>query len=264
VPFLGKGALWIPLLVAVLIVSSLPLFPFRRVVLLAFIGSLASYFANALAVGLDGEVRPMELPRLESFRASFVLPGLALLGLTAVLFALPVYLGVKLVARGVETAVETVQKTESAARRADGEAGRAAKSAPPEDAQPTIASYARSAPKGLLALFILTVLLPFLYLPMALAVAASGDNLFRIVNPIEVFGAAIRGGGKYFGIVLIGVGAIIAFFLISLVASSAGSNFAALIVLFSGLGYTVAVQGYLLGWLIREDRDILPELAPED
>jgi hypothetical protein len=219
VPFIGKGVVWLPLLLAVLIGGRyVP--RYGGLLNLAFVGMLANYFAKALAVGFDDDGRGLPPPRINNFRAEFVYPGIAFLVLAIALFALPFY---------------------QAYRMTDGVG----------DDGPE---------KGQIVLFLILLLLPFFYMPIGLAVAAAGDNVFRIFNPIEVAAAAVRAGLGYFAVIGVGFAVMFVPTLFAMKLGLAGGALTSRAVFLGGLAYTLAVQGYLIGCLARMRDGFLPDL----
>jgi hypothetical protein len=323
VPFLGKGALWIPLLLVVLIGGAI--FPGRWgwILDLAFLGMLANYFAKALAVGLDGEYRSPDPPRINNFNAEFVLPGLAFLGLLVALSALPMYQAFRIgesMQRTWEASAEAGAKrfderpdvkTEALnpdevfldangqivhpkgddrpmiLKRSDGrwvrvepawgvvvyvpgnDPANAAQLGAPGAGGAGAASEASASPPlsasaipvGQALLFLVLLMLPFFYVPMALAIASAGESVIQIFNPAHVMGAAARGGLAYVAVVMVGWVAMLVPTVFAGKMMLAGGLLAGRAIFLGGLGYTFAVQGYLMGCLARGRPEMLPELV---
>ncbi len=85
-PFNGLGALWLVILTVVLVVASV-LGGFKGLILkLGYIGLLANYFAMCASQALNGERTAPELKKPNDIQSEYVLPGLALIGLSLILW----------------------------------------------------------------------------------------------------------------------------------------------------------------------------------
>ena len=94
--FRGRGALWLPLLGALAVPSTLMGGVMSLGLTAAFMGLLATFFAKSMASGIEGEAASPALPRFDAYRSEILYPGLAVLGLSIILFILPVWRGVAL------------------------------------------------------------------------------------------------------------------------------------------------------------------------
>jgi hypothetical protein len=123
IPFIGKGAMWIPILAGVLGLALLgahvPIVSrYARLLFFAYIGMLANYFARCADAGRDGNMESPELPTFDNFRTQFIGSGLAFLVLTALLFAPPVYLGKVMIEEAERPAIEAAAIASAARERA--------------------------------------------------------------------------------------------------------------------------------------------------
>jgi hypothetical protein len=315
-PFVGKGAMWIPMLAGVLVLailgSHVPIISrYARILFFAYIGMLANYFARSADAGREGEVQAPELPKFDNFKTQFVFPGLAFLGLTAVLFAAPWYLASKISGdrkESVDRAENAAAESERARfanmrvedwnrnevflneqgklvqpksddppqhlKRSDGswvkvDPGEgviiydppADANAPPR-AQPgseAVGSEPQmpNVPASLIFTLLMSLLLPFYYIPMALTLASFGENVWDIFNPIKVLGAAFRGGGGYVMVVMTGLALIVVPVVVGGKLMMGGSIMGTAVIL-AGVGYMAAVQGYLMGCLVSTRPDAFP------
>ena len=287
-PFLGSGIIWIPLLLGVLFVSRLVGPIFGVLMLLAYLGLLANYFAGSVGVGIDGDVRAPAPPHAGNVKANFIMPGVAVLLLSIVLFSLPLYATLNVVAVPLvdeasraallstperwdpdETFIDgtgllvsigwqddpvEVRRVDGTWVRVDPKLGTLTRLNAPEDEGGGV-----ELPLQGLLLLVVAFAAPFFYWPMALTVAGLGGNVFRLFNPIYVASGVVRGGIPYIAVVLIGmlllaVGNAVAGLVLAGVASAAGSPYEALLLFvtfsFGLLGYAAGVQGHLMGRLI--------------
>jgi hypothetical protein len=115
-------------------------------------------------------------------------------------------------------------------------------------------------PKGQAFMLLVLFLVPFLYIPMGLAVASEGETMYQMYNPAYVVGAAVRAGVPYVIIVLVGFGAMFVPAAAAVKFAVAGGTITARAIFLVGYAYTIAVQGYAMGCLARQRPDVLPAL----
>ncbi|MEQ8277672.1 MAG: hypothetical protein RMA76_00765 [Deltaproteobacteria bacterium] len=107
-------------------------------------------------------------------------------------------------------------------------------------------------PVGKLLLLFLFGLFALYYWPMGLAVAAFGESIGRIYNPVVVIGCAVRAGLPY----LIVVGAGFAIILVATLIASQLSWMLATFVTLLSVAYNSGAQGYLMGRLVASDAQL--------
>lgn len=85
-PFKGMGALWLVILTVVLVVAAF-LGGLKGLLLkLGYIGLLANYFAKCAGRAMDGERSAPPLEKPNDIQSEYILPGLALIGLSLILW----------------------------------------------------------------------------------------------------------------------------------------------------------------------------------
>lgn len=111
VPFTGQGVLWLPLMILVLAGGIILRGKWGLFLKLGFVGLLGNYFAKSAANGINGEARAPAMSKPNDVMAEFVWPGLALIGLSIVLWGPPVYFTVSALADVTARTIERLAAT---------------------------------------------------------------------------------------------------------------------------------------------------------
>jgi hypothetical protein len=96
---------------------------------------------------------------------------------------------------------------------------------------------------------------------MALPTASFSERVWDIFTPLKVIPAAFRGGGFYLAVVFAGMGLLVVPVLIAVKLKAMGSPMAGDAVFLAAVGYTCAVQGYLMGCLVSAQPEAFPDFT---
>ncbi len=283
-PFAGPGVVWVPIMVATLVIGGwIPLFVFRMGFRFAYLGLLANFFARSVAVGLEGETRAPDPPSTANVKADFVWPGAAVAVLCLVLFSFPTYWSVKAVGEvavgaaaaltgsaevvrfdpfdpeelfkddagdliriGWDDPPRVVTRANGSRVRVDPEEGLVAVLRAPDAAEAAPAADRAGLSRSTVLGLVLAFLLPLFYWPAALTVAGLGGDAWRMFNPILVLQGAVGGGLAYLVVVAIGAG--LALLGATLASLAIAASFDEPWLLLDGLGaFVFGFLGYAAG-----------------
>ena len=293
-PFVGRGIVWQGLLPITLLMAlcfvGLPCIILKIVAggiaVFLYMGLLGTYFGGSVRNGLDGRSVAAELPGLSNIDREMLYRGAALTGLSVLLFLIPGYLGWVAIAdeapQGEERPWDPGEKFTGTQNEplVIGVGGQPVEARDAEGRRVVVDPHkgvVRTIPEGgdsnqgqgrafWHILFLLSLLVPLFYWPMALTVVALTGSVLNLFNPVFVLKGIRSGGVKYATVA--GVGAVL-FVLSSVlvtVLSTTEDSGAAVVICALVLplwinAYVSGVQAQLIGRMLHDQPEEFVEIV---